>query len=277
MLFMATSLLWLTHFPFVQNPIGNASPCVGAANGFCIEQSLANGVTKRRDNDATRKEPRARGPRMPPAGVPSKSEILTQALNALQEQFNKIGSGAASAGTKLPTAKPPSKEKRAQGHRATRAEVRSSLEEKRSTLSAASDSASTTKKKVAKKKIAKKKSEASDSKAPKKSVEAAVKKTSHQQAAKKTTTKKRVASKKKVTAKKKASVTSANTQTDSSKPKRDAANNPTARYNVNPSDQRASKTKAKNARIQQSGLTTRTRGHVSARGKRAQGRRDSSG
>ena len=41
--------------------------------------------------------------------------------------------------------------------------------------------------------------------------------------------------------------------------------------------QLAAKTAAKKSRIERSGLTTRIRGHVSARGRRAQGRRDSRG
>jgi hypothetical protein len=46
------------------------------------------------------------------------------------------------------------------------------------------------------------------------------------------------------------------------------------RYGELAEKQQAARTAAKQARIQASGLTTRTRGHVSARGKRAQARRD---
>ena len=41
--------------------------------------------------------------------------------------------------------------------------------------------------------------------------------------------------------------------------------------------QRLAKTAAKQARVKQAGLDSRFRGHVSARGKRGQGRRDSRG
>ena len=225
---------------------------------------------------------RAQGSRVTDAAArsASKEEILTKALDALQDRLDKIGSGAASPGTQAPAPKAPSKESRAKGHRATRADVRASLEDERAKLAAASEAASATKKKVAKKsavtqskasKSKASKSKASQSKVSTKTAKKAVKKNPPQRAAKKKVARKKVA------AKKKPSVTTVNTAAVSGKKLEQAANKPVSRLNVNPRDQQSSKTKAKKARIEQSGLTTRTRGHVSARGKRAQGRRDRKG
>jgi hypothetical protein len=203
---------------------------------------------------------RAQGSRVTDAAArsASKNEILTKALNDLQEQLDKIGSGAVAPGTKPPSPKGPSKEKRSRGHRETRAEVRATLEEKRINLTGTRATAGATKKKVAKKpaaivgtvsekKTAKKKAVA---KAPQK------KSPSKKSPSKKAPSKK--APSKKTTIK-------------------NASFKSIPALNLDPSDQRATKTKAKKARIKQAGLTTRTRGHISARGRRAQGRRDSRG
>ncbi len=79
---------------------------------------------------------RAQGSRVTDAAARSaeKNKILTKALNDLQKQLDKIGSGAAEPGTKAPSPKGPSKQKRAKGHRESRAEVRELLEEKRTKL-----------------------------------------------------------------------------------------------------------------------------------------------
>ncbi len=215
---------------------------------------------------------RAQGSRVTDAAArsASKEEILTKALDALQDRLDKIGSGTASPGTQAPAPKAPSKENRAKGHRATRADVRASLEDERAKLAAASEAASATKKKVAKKSTVTQ-SKVSKSKVSKKTAKKAVKKKPAQRAAKKKVARKKVA------ARNKPSVTTVNTTAVSDNKLELATNKPVSRLNLNSRDQQSSKTKAKKARIEQSGLTTRTRGHVSARGKRAQGRRDRKG
>jgi 1,4-alpha-glucan branching enzyme len=223
---------------------------------------------------------RAQGSRVTDAAVrsASKNEILTKALNDLQEQLDKIGSGTVAPGTKAPSPKGPSKEKRARGHRETRAEVRASLEEKRINLTGTSATAGATKKKVAKK-VGKKPASIKGTVSKKKSVtkKAVTKKAVTKKAVtKKAVTKKAVkkAPRKKATKKKAARKTTAEKMSSIGNPLTAGLS---ARLNLNPSDQQATKTKAKKARIRQAGLTTRTRGHISARGRRAQGRRDSRG
>ena len=102
---------------------------------------------------------RAQGSRVTDAATRSaeKDKILTKALNDLQKQLDKIGKGAAEPGTKSPSPKGPSKQKRAKGHRESRAEVRELLEEKRTKLAGKSAGKKAAKKTVAKKKVAKKK------------------------------------------------------------------------------------------------------------------------
>ena len=132
---------------------------------------------------------RAQGSRVTDAAARSaeKNKILTKALNDLQKQLDKIGSGAAEPGTKAPSPKGPSKQKRAKGHRESRAEVRELLEEKRTKLTGKSAGKKAAKKTVAKKKVAKKKT----------ATKKAVKKTPAKKvAAKKTAGKKKVAAKK---------------------------------------------------------------------------------
>jgi hypothetical protein len=218
---------------------------------------------------------RAQGSRVTDAAVrsASKNEILTKALNDLQEQLDKIGSGTVAPGTKAPSPKGPSKEKRARGHRETRAEVRASLEEKRINLTGTSATAGATKKKVAKK-VGKKPASIKGTVSKKKSV--TKKAVTKKAVTKKAVTKKAVkkAPRKKATKKKAARKTTAEKMSSIGNPLTAGLS---ARLNLNPSDQQATKTKAKKARIRQAGLTTRTRGHISARGRRAQGRRDSRG
>lgn len=217
---------------------------------------------------------RAQGSRVTDAAARSadKNKILTKALNDLQKQLDKIVSGSAEPGTKAPSPKGLSKQKRTKGHRESRAEVRELLDEKRTKLTSKSAGKKAAKKKVAKKKVAKKKT----------ATKKAVKKTPAKKvAAKKTAGKKKVAVKKKVAASAVSSAKPSAAKKKAAKKNSLASSQLTAglaaRLNLNPSDQRATNTKAKKARIQQSGLNTRTRGHVSARGKRSQGRRDSRG
>ncbi len=231
---------------------------------------------------------RAQGSRDTNAAAHSadKNKILTKALNDLQAQLDKIASGTTAAGTKAPAAKSPGKKKRARGHREARAETRALLEDKRSKLTGASSSTSAkkkvAKKKVAKKKVAKKKvaGQPAVTKGKVTKKKSATKKAIKKTKVKKATTKPSAA--KKVSAKKRAAAAAVSSQPSAAKQKAAkknslASSQVTSGTNLNPSDQRSTKTKAKKARIQQSGLTTRTRGHISARGKRAQGRRDSRG
>ncbi len=221
---------------------------------------------------------RAQGSRVTDAASRSadKNKVLTKALNDLQKQLDKIGSGAAAPGPKAPTPKGPSKQKRAQGHRESRAEIRAELEEKRAKLTGEGAGKQTAKKQAAKKKVAEKQS----------ATKKAVKKAPVKKAPAKKVAAKKAAVKKKVAAKKVAAPAVDIAKPTAAKKKAVKKNSPAsnqltadieARLNLNPSDQLATRTQAKKARIRQSGLTTRTRGHISARGKRSQGRRDSRG
>ncbi len=223
---------------------------------------------------------RAQGSRVTDAAARSadKNKILTKALNALQKQLDKIEAGTAEPGTKTPTQKAPGKKKRVKQHRESRAEVRASLEEKRAKLAMES----TPKKKAAQKGTASKgtvtKKKSAQNKAIKKK---AVKKTPTKKVAAK-----KAAPKKKVSAKKIAAAAATSSKPTAAKKKTAKKNSPAStqlasgqaeRLNLNPNDQRTAKTKAKAARIQKSGVTTRRQAHTSARGKRSQGRRDSRG
>ncbi len=224
---------------------------------------------------------RAQGSRVTDAASRSadKNKVLTKALGSLQKQLDKIGSGAAEPGAKAPTPKGPSKHQRAKGHRESRAEVRAELEEKRATLTgggAAQKKA--VKKKAAVKKSAKKPTAAEGTPTKKK----AVKKTPPKKVAGRKAAPKKKAAKKKAAASASSVPKPAAAKAKAAKKKNSPASNTLtagleARLNLNPSDQLAAEAKANKARIRKSGLTTRTRGHISARGKRAQGKRDSRG
>jgi hypothetical protein len=181
----------------------------------------------------------------------TKIEIFEDALTNFQDHLSKLEASGAEPAPKARKTKP--KPARAAGHRSTRADVRKQLSEKEENLN---------RKKASTKKTAPKKKTASKKKAaPKSSAKsAAAKKAAQRKSAK-------IASKVKSAVQKQlaggAAVANAGSPTPSS------GLNPTKKK------QRQAKTAAKQSRIAESGLTTRTRGHVSARTKRSAGRRDS--
>ncbi len=92
-----------------------------------------------------------------------KNKILTKALNDLQKQLDKIGSGVAKPGTKAPAPKGPSKQKRSKGHRESRAEIRALLEEQQTKLTVVNPGKKAAKKKVVKKKVSEEESSEEES------------------------------------------------------------------------------------------------------------------
>jgi hypothetical protein len=233
----------------------------------------------------------------------SKTEILSQVLARFEAQLplaEKAGEKSAKVG----------KPQRAAGHRATRAGVRSELAQAQGALSTpptaksasdgggASPTAATTTSatptiKAAKKAAAKK--GAARPGGAKKAAKKATAKKAGKKAAKKAAGKKAAAatprSKKKASAKTTAAATqasagSAATSTGESAPAKKVSKGlygskmaalAASALHINPRDQLKAQGKAKQARIQQTGVTSRLRGHVSARGKRSQGRRDKRG
>ncbi len=188
-----------------------------------------------------------------------KAAIFAHAIGKFETQLKKVEStdGAAKVATRAGDKKP-TKAQRGQTHREVRAITRDHLKAAKRQINAASGSA----KGAPKKKVAKKQAAASASAATPKKVakKAAVKKAApaKKKAVKKVAAAKPVvkkAAKKKVAkAPKKAGVVS-----------KDAGK------------QLAATTAAKKSRIKASGLLARVRGHVVARGRRAQGKRDSRG
>lgn len=198
--------------------------------------------------------------------VAKRSEAKAALFTAARARLERLAAAAATSGAPTRSAATkPSKRKRAAGHRAVRAAVRAKLDEVRDELSPSAANASPApakKAKKAKKKTAKKKGAAP------KSGPAAAKKTKKKVAKKgtKSTAAKKKATKKKATKK---SVTS------TPAPKK-AVGLTSAKVAKTPKLRKA-ESAVKQARIQVSGKSTRVRGHVSARGKRAQGRRDGRG
>ncbi|MBX3425262.1 MAG: hypothetical protein KF688_06245 [Pirellulales bacterium] len=190
--------------------------------------------------------------------VAKRSEAKAALFTAARARLERLAAAAATSGAPTRSAATkPSKRKRAAGHRAVRAAVRAKLDEVRDELSPSAANASPAPAKKAKKKTAKKKGAAP------KSGPAAAKKTKKKVAKKGT---KSTAAKKKATKK---SVTS------TPAPKK-AVGLTSAKVAKTPKLRKA-ESAVKQARIQVSGKSTRVRGHVSARGKRAQGRRDGRG
>lgn len=211
-----------------------------------------------------------------------KADLFQDSLDKFQQELDKKSAAAPTAATasKTTTGKV-TKQKRAVGHRRKRAATRAELSERQEEMAVKR----VKKKKAAKKKAAKKKSA---KKATAKTKTATKKKASAKEksAATKKTTAQKKATKKASTASKK-SAAGATTKAGA-KRKKQGLKKPTGKQNLGniPADapkatqkksgKRAEvKAQAKGKRILKSGLTTRTRGHVSARGKRAQGRRDS--
>lgn len=185
-----------------------------------------------------------------------KAEIFDATLAAFEKQLEKVSTTGGSASKAAPKKKV-TKAKRSAGHRAERAVKRGSLEAVREEMNAAGKPA---KKKVAKKATAAK---ATASPAPKK------------KAAKKKTAKKGAyaAAAKKAVKKKldKAADLSAGDMSTQGAQSKGLVGPIVAKKQIR------AETAIKQGRVDRSGLTSRTKGHVSARGRRAQGKRDSRG
>lgn len=198
-----------------------------------------------------RDKSRATGGIDSPGNTKLKAEIFRDALDSFSARLVQLESAGAPLG-KAAKSKP--KPKRSVEHRATRAEVRKQLASKEAVLNAPR------RKKAAKKKAASKSTAAASA-----SVQKALAKPG-----KKTAVKKKVA---------KASAAPV------APPKKKAKKKPAKKMTMlegvaglvalTPGKQRQAKTAAKQRRIAAGGLTSRVRGHVSARGRRAQAARDS--
>jgi hypothetical protein len=188
-----------------------------------------------------------------------KAAIFAHALTKFEAQLKKVEStdGAAKVATRTGEKKP-TKAQRGQAHREVRAITRDYLKAAKRQINAASGAA----KGAPKKKVAKKQAAAASAgtAAPKK-------------VAKKAAVKKAAPAKKKV-AKKVAAVKPAVKKTAKKVAK---APKKVGVVSKDAGKQLAATTAAKKSRIKASGLLARVRGHVVARGRRAQGKRDSRG
>ncbi len=187
-----------------------------------------------------------------------KQAIFDEVLARFEARLEKVSSGAAAPGTRQAAARP-SKRKRTLRHRETRAAVRGALEEERARLAEESGSAASTKG-ARRKKAARKTAQGTVKKTAKKTAKKAAKKAAGKAAGK--TAKKGGA---KAVARKVSKKVVA-------PPPTEAAEKPLER-----SRQRKAATAGKQQRLQTSGVYSRVRGHVSARGRRSQSRRDSRG
>ena len=189
-----------------------------------------------------------------------KAAIFAHALTKFETQLKKVEStdGAVKVATRAGEKKP-TKAQRGQTHREVRAITRDYLKAAKRQINAASGTA----KGAPKKKVAKKQAAAASAgtAAPKK-------------VAKKAAVKKAAPAKKKV-AKKVAAVKPAVKKT--AKKKVAKAPKKVGAVSKDAGKQLAATTAAKKSRIKASGLLARVRGHVVARGRRAQGKRDSRG
>lgn len=186
-----------------------------------------------------------------------KEEIFRDALAAFEAQVEKLE--AAGASKKAP--KRATKAKRAVGHRADRAAVRSELTEEKRTIN---------KKKAAKKKVAKKKSAKSPAPAD---VSTPASETTKGKKATKKKVAKRAVKKKKVAKKKVAKKTTSKDPNIAVTSKRKAKG--AAALHADATSQLEVQAAAKQNRLDKSGLTSRLRGHVSAQTRRNQARRQS--
>ncbi len=185
-----------------------------------------------------------------------KQQLFSEVLERFEKQLSKLDGdqvnrrGKAGGGS-------PSKQVRAQEHRAARAKVREELSEKQELLAA--QSTATPRKAAAKKKKA-------ATGATKSAVKKTAKKAPATKAAKKAAAKAKAAVKKKLPTKKKSN------SGGTAIPPAEAG----LLGSRTPWQQLAAETAAKKTRVRESGLTSRVRGHVSARTRRSQGRRDQS-
>jgi hypothetical protein len=194
-----------------------------------------------------------------------KHVLFAEVLARFEAQWEKVSSGAAGGGAgKGDAASRPPKQKRAKIHRRARAEVRAGMEEERARRAARSAPPA---RKVAAAPASAAGEAASDASAPaakprkKKPARRPAKKASKTaaQAAAKSGKKVKASGKK---AKKKPSRPPATAEVESP-------------LNTSRGKQLAAVTAAKRDRLKRSGVQSRIRGHVSARGKRSQSRRDS--
>jgi hypothetical protein len=185
-----------------------------------------------------------------------KAEVFAAALASFEMQLEKVSASDSGTSKAAPKRKP-AKSARKPDHRADRASKRATLEAQREEMNAAAGTKRPTKKKVAKKKTTTK---AAASGAPKK--KAAKKKTASSGAY---AARAKKAVKKKLN---KGAAASAANQGAQSK----GLVGPIVEKN-----QIRAETAIKQGRVDRSGLRSRVKGHVSARGRRAQGKRDARG
>jgi hypothetical protein len=199
-----------------------------------------------------------------------KAEIFEATLSAFEKQLEKVSAAGSNSGKPAPKKKAV-KSTPTPDHRADRASKRGALEAQREEMNAA-----TATKKPSKKKVAKKKTAAKATAPGGPTTKAApTKKTAKKKVAKKKVAKKGVyaaAAKKAVKKKldKAADLSAGDMSTHGAQSK----------GLVGPivdKKQIRAETAIKQGRVDRSGLTSRTKGHVSARGRRAQGKRDSRG
>ena len=189
-----------------------------------------------------------------------KAELFDEVLGRLEKQLAHLAAAPKDAPVKQSAASNPPKQARAAEHRSQRAEVRKKLEEKRVRLTKAKRPASRGKNAPT---DASPDVSAADQPAvqtPDKPARAPAKKASS-------------AAKKQPARKKPAGTSPASKPLGGKTPPAQAQPNLGAAASKGTQQVRV-KAAAKKARVQASGLTTRTRGHVSARGKRSQSRRD---
>jgi hypothetical protein len=196
-----------------------------------------------------------------------KAELFGEVLTRLETQLASLAAAAKGPQPKKPAAGKVTKQVRSSEHRSQRAEVRKKLEDKRVLLTSAQAPAvePTAPPAVAP-------APPADAPAPAQPAAKAAGKAAKASAKKAAKAAKPVAPKAKRAAKKKPA-----SQASVSKAAPPVAPPTTGATSPKDTKQVRVKAVAKQARIQASGLTTRTRGHVSARGKRSQSRRDSRG
>lgn len=189
-----------------------------------------------------------------------KAALFAHALAKFDAQLKKVAADGG-PGKSAPVVKKTVKSQRTTAHREERAAVRDSLKAARREINAASADA----KPPAKKKTAKKAVKKAAKKPP---VAAAAKSALKKAPAKKASSPKKAAPVKKKGVKKAAPA--------ATKPAKKAAKAPQKAGLVaaDPRQQRSAGAAAKKSRLKAGGLLARIRGHVSARGRRAQGKRD---
>ncbi len=199
-----------------------------------------------------------------------KADLFAEVLQRLEQQQEHLKEAGKKATTKGATGNPP-KQVRAAEHRSERAEVRKKLEKKRTRISKTQQRSQSSSTAAAEQPSDLSPAEQTDTSPAKMATKKAAKKTVA--GAKSSSAKSAKASKKKPARKKSAKPSIRTLLTSKTSPT--VAQPKIGSVAPKSTKQVRAKTKAKKARIQASGLQTRTRGHVSARGKRAQSRRDS--